>query len=159
MGCLRCESGYWLQDALLGDGRGDNCTACTQRGCEVCDEREGNQTYCITCNGEFYMSSPGVCTHCREAHPHCILCSLDGLSCQLCDAGFFSNGSGCSLCSMMGCSICDAIDNCLECKSMYGLQLGECLPCSTNVPGCALCDDDFTCHMCSTAFYLVGSDC
>lgn len=80
-----------------------------------CNECSNSSTNCTKCNSGFKVLSNGSCAS------------------NICQYGYFLNGSNCSNCST-GCKSCSKFDNCFECFPPYILgNFGtQCSPCNTS---------------------------
>jgi hypothetical protein len=149
--CFTCAPNYILTVNLT-------CTlsACSYP-CSTCNLNGS----CLTCVSPPYQTIPsnGICYSCNVAN--CAICSFNSSSCSTCQAGFTpsNNGSQCvSACTIVGCNICNASQQCISCSSTYVLVSGNCITCPS---GCASCSSTNTsaCINCIQGFYLNNNLC
>ncbi|EDR25578.1 protein serine/threonine kinase, putative [Entamoeba dispar SAW760] len=141
-GCLRCKSGYYLED---GD-----CLEC-QGDCWECSSKD----YCTGCDPYSYPSN-GKCIKMNDLVQRCDQMMSTYTGCVNCKEGYYKaeDGKNCNKCDK-SCLSCMKNNTCIQCAEdyfRYGLELSTlCLP-QTQINNC-LNKTKHGCEICEDGYY------
>ncbi|OMJ74195.1 hypothetical protein SteCoe_26950 [Stentor coeruleus] len=162
--CIACVEGLSLSSshqcqvaATCPDGQTTTpealtvCSKCTSP-CKTCQD---SQTYCTSCNSDYYLTTSNTCILCDNK---CLTCETSAAYCTSCvDGKYVTTSNTCQDCTV-SCATCVGLSTtCTSCPSGLFLENSLCLECDNNCKDCET--SAANCISCEVGYYLIGNKC
>ncbi|ELP88916.1 hypothetical protein EIN_356990, partial [Entamoeba invadens IP1] len=145
-GCQRCYDGYYFNN--------NECVKCTN-DCNSCY----SQTYCTSCESEFYLDSKNRCQTLGDLAARCSVALPTGGGCAICKDGYYKIFKDCIVCDV-SCSSCISNTSCSVCADGYFIIESESRLCQLNTTNTnCLKVGYYGCEVCADGYYLSNSRC
>ena len=121
-GCAKCQAGFFAVRTKQESGK--TCKEC-DANCQECSDDLG----CKACKPRFFLKASAEVNNtkiCMACAANCASCSegSSGVACQVCDAGFYTEGADCLPCPTEHCKTCTST-SCTDCLSGFELTTAD----------------------------------